>query len=177
MGVLNLHHCIQISVIVLIHRCCLHQIQAQEILKTVITYLLLCSPGLYPTTLHFSGLKQIEKFVHHLNDMRGCKTSGGKGRLVPLEVVTVVWERPQQLHTCVTELKTSSENTTLENNDINLAAQLAFITVECTYTTNCKTLLLLGIKPVSSIYFMMTIETLQPIVEDLVNDMCVREKR
>ena len=131
----------------------------------------------------FLDLKQIEKFVDHLNDTRGCKTSGCKGRLVPLEVVTRGMGGTATVAyicdgcRCILELKVSSENTTLANNDINLAAQVAFITAGCNYTTYCKALQLLGIKPVSSNYFMMTIETHHPIVEDLVNDMCEREKQ
>ena len=89
----------------------------------------------------FLDLKQIEKFVEHLNDMRGCKTSGCKGRLVPLEVVTrgmggtaTVAYMCDECR-CILELKASSENTTLANNDINLAAQVAFITAGCTYTS------------------------------------------
>ena len=103
----------------------------------------------------FLDLKQIEKFVDHLNDMRGCKTAGCK---VPLEVVTRgMGGTATVAYMCdgcrgILELKASSENTTLANNDINLAAQVAFIT---TYTTYCKALQLLGIKPVSSNYFMI----------------------
>ena len=100
----------------------------------------------------FLDLKQIERFVDHLNDMRGCKTSGCKGRLVPLEVVTRgMGGTATVAYMCdgcggILERKASSENTTLANDDINLAAQVAFITAGCTYTTYCKALQLLGIK-------------------------------
>ena len=92
----------------------------------------------------FLDLKQIEKFVEHLNHMRGCKTSGCKGRLVPLEAVTRGMVGTATVSymcdgcRCILELKTFRENTTLANNDINLAAQVAFIMAGCTYTVYCR---------------------------------------
>ena len=105
---------------------------------------------------HHCIFLDLEKFVERLNDMRGC---GCKGKLVPLEVVTSGMGGTATVAymydgcRCILELKASSENTTLANNNINLAAQVAFITARCTYTTYCKALQLLAIKPVSSNYF------------------------
>ena len=128
-------------------------------------------------------LKQIEKFVDQLNDTRVCKTAGCQGRLVPRDVLTrgmggtttLVYVCDDCL--CIRELEASSKNTPLANNDISLAAQVAFITAGCTYTTYANALQLLGIKPVNNHAFMKTLETLHPIVEAMVNAMCEREKQ
>ena len=75
---------------------------------------------------------------------------------------------------CIRELEASSKNTPLANNDISLVAQVAFITAGCAYTTYANTFQLLGIKPVNNHAFMKTLETLNPIVEAMVNAMCER---
>ena len=112
--------------------------------------------------------------------MRVC---GCQGRLVPRDVLTrgmggtttLVYVRDDCL--CIRKLEASSKNTPLANNDISLAAQVAFITTGCTYTTCANALQLLGIKPVNNHAFMKTLETLHPIVEAMVNAMCEREKQ
>ena len=79
---------------------------------------------------------------------------------------------------CVLDFQTSSEKTQLARNDIQLVAQVALITAGCTYSTYVKVLQhVLGIKPVSSRTFMRTIETLHPIVKQMVDEMCEREKQ
>ncbi len=78
----------------------------------------------------------------------------------------------------IVEFKTSSTNSKLAKNDIKLAAQVAFIAAGCTYGTYTKVLKhVLGIKVVSPSAFMATIETLHPIVEKMVNELCEREKK
>ena len=79
---------------------------------------------------------------------------------------------------CTLDFQTSSEKTQLARNDIKLAAQVALISAGCTYSTYVKVLQhVLGIKPVSSRTFMRTIETLHPIVEQIVDEMCELEKQ
>ena len=115
--------------------------------------------------------------------MRVCKTAGCQGRLVPRDVLTRGMEGTTTLvyvcdHClCIWKLEASNKNTPLANNDISLAAQVAFITAGCTYTTYANALQLLGIKPVNNHAFMKTLETLHPIVEAMVNAMCEREKQ
>lgn len=128
-------------------------------------------------------LKQVGQFVEQINDTRACTTIGCYGKLVPLEVVTrgmggtaIVAYACDDCQ-CILELQASSENTQLANNDISLATQVAFITGGCTYTTYVKVLQVLGIKAVSNRTFMTTIENLHPIVEDMVDQMCEREKQ
>ena len=59
-----------------------------------------------------------------------------------------------------------------------LAVQVAFITAGCTYATYVKALQhVLGIRPVRTHTFMRTIETLHPIVEQMVDEMCECEKQ
>ena len=128
-------------------------------------------------------LKQIEKFVDQLNDTRVGKTARCQGRLVPRDVLTRGMGGTTTLEyvcddcLCIRKLEASSKNTPLANNDISLAAQVAFITTGCTYTTYANALQLLGIKPVNNHAFMKTLETLHPIVEAIVNAMCEREKQ
>ena len=74
---------------------------------------------------------------------------------------------------CALDFKTSGRR-----NHIKLAVQVAFITAGCTHATYVKALQhVLGIRPVSAPTFMRTIETLHPIVKQMVDEMCEREKQ
>ena len=55
--------------------------------------------------------------------------------------------------------------------------QVAFITAGCTDATYTKVLVILGMNPVSKKAFLKTLEEIHPIVENMVNEMCEREKK
>ena len=123
----------------------------------------------------FLDLKQIERFVDHLNDMKHLDVREG---WYPLKWSPVVWEGPQQLHTSVTDVDAHS---ILKHPVITQPWQTTTSTWPLRWHSSrpdAHTQHIarpFSIKPVSSNYFMMTIETLHPIVEDLVNDVCERE--
>ena len=77
----------------------------------------------------------------------------------------------------IMEFQTSTRNSSLARTDLTLVTQIAFITGGCTYETYVKVLKhVLGIKVVGKTTFMKTIKTLHPIVGQMVNEMCEREK-
>ncbi len=62
--------------------------------------------------------------------------------------------------------------------EVTPSANIVFIAAGCTYETYTKVLKhVLGIKVVSSSTFMTAIETLHPVVEEMVNELCEREKK
>ena len=63
------------------------------------------------------------------------------------------------------------------HNSTSKGMQVAFITAGCTHTTFTKVLDILGMNPVSKKAFMKTIKEMHPIVENMVNEMCEREKK
>ena len=144
-----MHQCIQISVIVLIlspsNSSSGDSDDSDYIPTPLRAKLRRPLPISVPHHCIFLDLKQIERFADHLNDMRGVKHMNVREGWYHLKWSPVEWEGSQQLHMCdgcrcTLKLKPSSENTTLANNDINLAAQVAFTTAGCTYTMYCKAL-------------------------------------
>ena len=61
----------------------------------------------------------------------------------------------------------------LQQRNISMATQVAFISAGCTHATYKKVLDILGISAVS---FMSTIQKMHPVVEGMVTEMCDREK-
>ena len=137
-----------------------------------------------PNHCAFIELRQIEQFVNQINKTRSCRTAGCNGRLAPCDVMTYGMGVAVKVTymcsgcQCVLHFQPSSNTTQLVRNNLKLAIQVSFITAGCTYATYVKGLRhILGIKPVSGRTFMRTIETLHPIVEQMVNEMCEREKQ
>lgn len=85
-------------------------------------------------------LSQVEQFINQVNQARTCKTAGCKGKLVPQDVMTCAMGGAVTItymcDGCLDRLvfQTSSTNTQVAKTDIQLAAQVAFITAGCTYT-------------------------------------------
>ena len=104
---------------------------------------------------------------------------------MPLDVITHGTGGAVTVHyTCdgcrceVSEFETSSKTSNLARNNVSTATQLAFIAAGCNHSTYHKVLQhAMGIEAVSSTKFMSTIKTIHPVVEEMVNDMCEREKK
>ena len=114
-----------------------------------------------------------------INLTRSCRTAGCRGTLVPRDAVTCGMGGAVKVTymcsgcRCALDFKTSSRR-----NHTKLAVQVAFITAGCTYATYVKALQhVLGIRPVSAHTFRRTIETLHPIVKEMVDEMCEPEKQ
>ena len=141
------------------------------------------TPCTLPRHCILLDLSQVEQLFNQINEARGCKTAGCRGKLVPQDIMTNgMGGTATIVYMCngcqdMLVFQTSSMNTQIAKTDITLAAQVAFITAGCTYTTYAKALQdVLGIKAVTARTFMRTIETLHPIVENMVTEMCEREK-
>ena len=141
------------------------------------------TPSNIPMKCCIMELPQIEKFIQQINRIRCCKTTG---KLVPLDVITHGIGGAVTVHyTCdgcrceVLEFEASSKTSNLaRNNYVSAATQLAFIAAGCNHSTYYKVLQhAMGINAVSSTTFMSTIKTIHPVVEEMVNDMCEREKK
>ena len=138
------------------------------------------NPCVIPAKCCFFDLRQLQYFTDQIN--RGCRESGCQGKLTPLNVDTrgmggatnITYRCNQCLNSVYFQQATNSS--IFGGNDISLAVQVAFITAGCTHATYAKILQLLGIEPVSSSTFMTTIKKLHPIVEQMVKEMCEREK-
>ena len=71
---------------------------------------------------------------------------------------------------CALDFKTSIRRN-------KLAVQAPFIMARCTYATYVNALQhALGVRPVSTRSFMWTVGTLHPVVRQMVDKMCEREK-
>ena len=68
------------------------------------------------------------------------------------------------------------ERPTAGQNDLSKAIQVAFITAGLTHAMYKKVLDILGMAAVSFLTFQGTIQELHPIVEQMVKEMCQREK-
>ena len=68
------------------------------------------------------------------------------------------------------------ERPTAGQNDLSKAMQVALITAGLTHATYKKVLDILGMAAVSFLTFQGTIQELHPIVEQMVKEMCQREK-
>ena len=68
------------------------------------------------------------------------------------------------------------ERPTAGQNDLSKAMQVAFITAGLTHATYKKVLDILGMAAVSFLTFQGTIQEMHPIMEQMVKEMCQREK-
>ena len=97
-----------------------------------------------PNRVVFVKLSQIGVFVESINNIRGCKTPGYDGNLVPVDVKST--GMGQGLSVCfgcdgckvklaLFESFTRYENEPAYNNDISVSVQVAFILAGSTHTT------------------------------------------
>ena len=133
-----------------------------------------------PNECHITELQQIDQFIR---THTVCKRTGCHGELIPVQVdnkrmggaVRVTYRckkcSEQFLFGSCSNIPKTAQNTTSK------AMQVAFITAGCTHATYAKVLDILGIKAVSKETFMKTIQEMHPIVENMVDEMCEREKK
>ena len=117
------------------------------------------NPAVIPNRVGFVKLSQIGVFVDSINKIRGCKTQGCDGNLVPVAVKSIgmggglsVWFGCDGCKVKLFESFTRYENEPAYNNDISVSVQVA-----CCHTTYCKTLQnALGMKTVNARVFLNT---------------------
>ena len=112
------------------------------------------------------------------------KRIGCRGRLVPVQAKTQ--QMGGAVHTVFQCTRCSRhytfdctilpERPTAGQNDLSKAMQVAFITAGLTHAMYKKVLDILGMAAVSFLTFQGTIQELHPIVEQMVKEMCQREK-
>ena len=105
----------------------------------------------------FVKLSQIGVFVDSINNIRGCKSLGCVGNLVPVAVKSTGMGRGLSVcfgcDGCKVKF-TRYENEPAYNNDISVSVQVTFILAGSTHTTYCKTLQnALGMKTVNANVF------------------------
>ena len=138
-----------------------------------------------PNEMFFGELSQLQKFIETLNRIRGCKTPGCKGDLVP------VWVTTRGLgggliinylcNGCASEAvvfqSSSNGSGKATNNCISRCLQVAFITAGLTHTGYQKTLRhALGLRTIDRSAFQDTTECMHPIVKGILDDMCESAK-
>ena len=123
-------------------------------------------------------------FVDSINKIRGCKTQGCDGNLVPVAVKSTRLGGGLSVFFGCDGCKVKSESFTkyehgpARNNDISVSVQVAFILAGSTHTMYCKTLQnALGMKTVNARVFLNTIEKMYPVVKAMVDDLCEVAKR
>ena len=124
-------------------------------------------------------IRQIDGFIQ---SHAVCKRPGCRGKLTPVQeynkrmggAVRVTYRcrkcSKQFLFGSCSNIPKTTQNSTSK------ALQVAFITVGCTHATYAKVLVILGMNPASKKAFMKTPEEMHPVVENMVNEMCEREK-
>ena len=126
-------------------------------------------------------MRQLDFLIDQIN--RGCKATGCKGKFLPIKVDTrgmggnanITYRCDQ----CGSSAYFQHATNTSGRNDISLALQVAFITAGCThatYATYAKALQVMGIDAVDAPTFMSTIKKMHPIVEQMVEKLCEKEK-
>ena len=120
-------------------------------------------------------------FVDSINKIRGCKTQGCDGNLVPVAVKSTRLGGGLSVFFgcdgCKVKLEsfTKYEHGLARNNDISVCVQVAFIVAGSVY---CKTLQnALGMNTVHPNEFYETIGKMYPVVKAMVDDLCEVAKR
>ena len=114
----------------------------------------------------------------------GCKRIGCRGRLVPVQAKTqrmggavhTVFQCTRCSRHYTFDSTILPERPTAGQNDLSKAMQVAFITAGLTHAMYKKVLDILGMEAVSFLTFQGTIQALHPIVEQMLKEMCQREK-
>ena len=138
------------------------------------------STAIVPLNVCFMDLRQLDKFMKQLNEVRVCATPGCNGKLTPVHVksaglggaVSITYNCTE----CIGQMavfETSSKYELGNTTEVSIAVQVAFIIAGSTHMTYYKTLKhALGIKAVPWEYFQSTIKLLYPIVKAMVDRMC-----
>ena len=104
------------------------------------------NPAVIPNRVGFVRLSQIGVFV---DSIRGCKTQGCDGNLVPVAVKSTrlggglsvfIGCDGCKVKLAIFESFTKYEHGPARNNDISVSVQVAFIVAGCTHAVYCKTL-------------------------------------
>ena len=104
------------------------------------------NPAVIPNRVGFVRLSQIGVFVDSINKIRGCKTQGCDGNLVPVAVKSTRLGGGLSVFFgcdgCKVKLEsfTKYEHGPARNNDISVCVQVAFIVAGCSHAVYCKTL-------------------------------------
>ena len=101
------------------------------------------NPIVIPNQVGFVRLSQIGVFVDSINKIRGCKTQGCDGNLVPVAVKsTRLGGGLSGCDGCKVKsvIFPKYEHGPAHNNDISVSVQVAFTVAGCTHAVYCKTL-------------------------------------
>ena len=136
--------------------------------------------SIIPLSICFMDLKQLNKFIKQVNQIRCCATPGCKGALCPIHVKSLglggALSITYACNGCASQwalFETSSKYELGCATEISIAAQVAFIIAGCTHVTYYKVLKhALGIEAVSWPMFDSTIKRMHPIVKEMVDKMC-----
>ena len=129
------------------------------------------NPIVIPNQVGFVRLSQIGVFVDSINKIRGCKTQGCDGNLVPVAVKSTRLGGGLSVKLAIFESFTKYEHGPARNNDISVSVQVAFIVAGCTHAVYCKTLQnALGMNTVHPNEFYETIGKMYPVVKAMVDD-------
>ena len=135
-----------------------------------------------PNNCSIIEIGQLDNFVQSMST--GCKRIGCRGRLVPVQAKTqrmggavhTVFQCTRCSRHYTFDSTILPERPTAGQNDLSKAMQVAFITAGLTHAMYKKVLDILSMAAVSFLTFQGTIQELHPIVEQMVKEMCQREK-
>ena len=143
------------------------------------------SPITLPNQVGFVELSQLDKFIKAINGIRGCTTPECKGELVPVNVNSEGFGGGISVryacNGCASKdalLETSSNFQDQASSSISMCVQVAFIVAGCTHAVYHRALkLALGIQAVCMKTFLKTIETMYPVVKEILDEVCEIAKK
>ena len=107
----------------------------------------IANASIIPSNICFMDLKQLDKFIKRVNQIRGCATPGCKGALCPIHVKSLglggALSITYACNGCANQwalFETSSKYELDCATEISVAAQVAFIIAGCTHMTYYKVL-------------------------------------
>ena len=139
-----------------------------------------------PNKLGFIALPQLGRFLEMVNTIRGCKTPGCMGNLVPVSVDSQglggsfsisCYCDGCSLKGAVFETSMKHEGECGSTNAVKMCVQVAFIIAGSTHAVYYKTLKhALGIEAVGEHAFMDTIHYMFPVVKSMLDAICEAAK-
>ena len=143
------------------------------------------SPITLPNQVGFVELSQLDKFIKAINRVRGCTTPECKGELVPVNVNSEGFGGGISVryacNGCASKdalFETSSNFQDHASSSISMCVQVAFIVAGCTHAVYHRTLkLALGIQAVCMKTFLKTIESMYPVVKEILDEVCEIAKK
>ncbi|XP_064386971.1 uncharacterized protein LOC135335416 isoform X2 [Halichondria panicea] len=135
-----------------------------------------------PNNCTIAEMRQVDSFIQKVS--RGCKRTGCRGGLIPVEARTqqmggaarIIYRCKRCSKYYTFDSAILPDHPTTRQSKLSRALQVAFITAGCTHATYRKVLDILGMAAVSFPTFMQTIRDMHPVVEEMVEEMCSREK-